>query len=83
MQVPTIARNFDWLVGEIEAGRLPDILYGWVPIDMAEKEQARGTFLIVPWTDPATGRKCRVVDDTMPTAVLTAFRAQWDEAVGI
>jgi hypothetical protein len=54
-----------------------------VPIDAAEKDQARGTILIVPWTDPATGWHYRVVDDTMPTAVLTAIRAQWYEVVRI
>ncbi len=75
------SRTMDWVVQQIEAGALPDIVYGWTPKRVAEEKEASGELAIVLWTDPGTGAQHRITSDDMPGAVLTAFRAQWDEAI--
>ncbi len=55
----------------------------WTPVSVAEQQEAAGKLVIVLWTDPDGGQQYSVVDDSMPGAVLTAFRGQWDEALRV
>jgi hypothetical protein len=77
-----IHRNEAWLFSQIESGALPDVVCGWTPRSTAEEKQRTGDLIIVLWTDPLTGTRHRVVHQDMPAAVLTAFRGQWEEAMG-
>jgi hypothetical protein len=77
---PSLLRNEAWLLSQIDAGVLPDVVCGWTPRSTAEDKQKSGELVIVLWTDPETGERHRIGHEDMPMAVLTAFRGQWDEA---
>ena len=74
-------RTDGWVLAEVIAGNLPDIMYDWSPVDTVDARQEAGELVIVVWTDPVEGTQHYISHPEMPDAFLTAPKAQWDEAM--
>ena len=57
MSPDVTARDLEWLSSQIEAGSLPDVMYGWTPLSAAVREEAAGRLIIVCWSSPRDGRQ--------------------------
>jgi hypothetical protein len=76
--VQTIVRSAEWIIQQIVAGVLPDIIYWWMPAQFTDL-LATQDLVLVPWVDPDTQTSFRIAD--MTGMLLVASRAQWQEAM--
>ena len=61
-----------WVLRQILAGTLPDIMYDRYPYAKAEEKQASGEMVIVVWTNPKEGTLHWISHAEMPDALLVA-----------
>lgn len=76
--VQTIVRSAEWIIQQIVAGVLPDIIYYWMPGQFTDHLEAQDLVLVL-WVDPVTQASFRIAD--MTGMLLVASRAQWQEAM--
>lgn len=80
-QYTVLYRTDGWVLAEVIAGNLPDIMYDWSPASTVEARQESGELVVAVWTDPDTGSQHWISHPEMPDVFLTAPKAQWDEVV--
>jgi hypothetical protein len=76
-ELQTVVRSAEWVIQQITAGLLPDIMYWWMPGQLADHLEA-ANLMLVYWFDPTTDMQCSIAD--MTGMLLVASRAQWEEA---
>lgn len=80
-QYTVLYRTDGWVLAEVIAGNLPDIMYDWSSASTVGARQEAGDLVIVIWTDPEKGTQHYISHPEMPDALLVAPKAQWDEVV--